>query len=98
MLFDCIHLYIVHCSVVIMYSYYTHLTAFFSRTTWVSWCQKGRTLLDLMKHKMMGWQWHQLDRVQIICILLWTDNLTSTSSLNFLLTGCSSCQPTVSKH
>jgi len=38
----------------------------------------------------MGWQWHQLDHVQIICTLLQTDNHTSTSSLNFLQAGCSS--------
>jgi len=32
---------------------------------------------------MMGWQWHQLDHMQIICTLLQTDNHASTSSLNF---------------
>jgi len=31
----------------------------------------------------MGWQWHQLDHMQIICTLLRTDNHASTSSLNF---------------
>jgi len=31
---------------------------------------------------MMGWQWHQLDHMQIICILLRTDNHASTWSLN----------------
>jgi len=30
---------------------------------------------------MMGWQWHQLDHMQIICDLLQTDNHASTSSL-----------------
>jgi len=33
---------------------------------------------------MMGWQWHQLDHMQIICTSLQTDNHTSTLSLNFL--------------
>jgi len=42
-----------------------------------------------MKQEMTGWQWHQLDRVQIICTLLQTDNHASTSSLNFLQAGCS---------
>ena len=28
---------------------------------------------------MMGWQWHQLDNMQIICTLLQTDNHASTS-------------------
>jgi len=27
----------------------------------------------------MGWQWHQLDRMQIICTSLQTDNHGSTS-------------------
>jgi len=32
---------------------------------------------------MMGWQWHQLDHMQIICTLLQTDNHASTSPLRF---------------
>ena len=32
---------------------------------------------------MMGWQWHQLDHMQIICILLQTNNHASTSPLSF---------------
>jgi len=31
------------------------LNGFFSRTTWVSRHQKGKSLI-LMKHEMMGWQ------------------------------------------
>jgi len=31
----------------------------------------------------MGWQWRQLDHMQIICTSLQTDNHASTSSLNF---------------
>jgi len=31
---------------------------------------------------MMGWQWHQLDHMQIICTLLQTDDHASTSSLS----------------
>jgi len=30
---------------------------------------------------MMGWQWHQLDHMQIICTSLQTDNHASTSRL-----------------
>jgi len=41
-----------------------------------------------MKQEMMVWQWHQLGH------MLQTDNHTSTSSLNILLIGCSSCHPT----
>jgi len=36
-----------------------------------------------MKQEMMGWQWHQLDHMQIICTSLQTDNHASTSSLSF---------------
>jgi len=36
-----------------------------------------------MKHEMMGWQWQQLDHMQIICTLLQTGNYTSTLSLIF---------------
>jgi len=38
----------------------------------------------LTKQEMTGWQWHQLDHVQIICTLLQTDNHVSTSPLNFV--------------
>jgi len=40
---------------------------------------------------MMGWQWHQLDHMQIICTSLQTDNHTSNSPLSFLQAGCPSC-------
>jgi len=36
-----------------------------------------------MKQEIMGWQWHQLDHIQIICTLLQTDNHSSASSLDF---------------
>ena len=39
---------------------------------------------------MMGWQWHQLHHMQIICTLLQTDNQASTSPQ----AGCPSCHPT----
>jgi len=44
----------------------------FSRTTWASQHQKGKSFWTLMKQEMMGWQWHQLDNMQIICALLQT--------------------------
>jgi len=31
--------------------------------------------------EMIGWQWHQLDHMQIICASLQTDNHASTSPL-----------------
>jgi len=36
-----------------------------------------------MKQEMMGWQWHQPDHTQIICMPLQTDNHASSSSLKF---------------
>jgi len=42
----------------------------FSRTTWVSWYQKGKTSLDLNEardDRVFGWQWRQLDHMQTIC-------------------------------
>jgi len=47
----------------------------------------------------MGWQWHQLDHMQIICTSLKTVNHASTSSLNFYkLHALLDTQPTVTKH
>jgi len=46
-----------------------------------------------MKQEMMGWQWHQLDHMQIICTSLQTDNHASTESLNFLQARWSSWCP-----
>jgi len=36
-----------------------------------------------MKEETVGWQWHQLDHMQITCTSLQTDNHGRTSSLNF---------------
>jgi len=63
--------------------YCIHLTVFFSRTTWVSQHQKGKPFCILIKQEKIGWQWHQLDHVQIICTSLQTDNHDSTSPLSF---------------
>jgi len=97
----------------IVYYYYSHLTAvvvvvlqpfngLFSRTTWVSWYQKGKTSLDLNEARddgVLGRQWHQLDHMQTICTLLQTDNHTNTSSLNlYRPDALPDAQPTVSKH
>jgi len=46
---------------------------------------------------MMGWQWHQLDHMQIICTLLQTDNHNSTSPLSFYMPDAlPAAQPTAS--
>jgi len=36
-----------------------------------------------VEQEMMGWQWHRLDHVQIICTSLQTDNHASTPPLFF---------------
>jgi len=80
------------------YYYYVHLTAFF-RTTRVSRHQKGKPFWILVEQEMMWWQWHQLDRMQIICTSLQTDNNASTSPLSFYRADdLPAAQPTVSKH
>jgi len=44
---------------------------------------------------MIGWQWHQLDDMQIICTSLQTDNHASTSPLSFYRPDAlSATQPT----
>ena len=59
--------------------------------------QTTKILLDpfqiLIKQETTGWQWHQLDHMQIICTLLQTFIHTITKAV------CSSAaQPTVSKY
>ena len=41
----------------------------FSRTTWVSQYQKGKTNLDFTEARDSEWQWHQLGHMQV-CISL----------------------------
>jgi len=71
----------------------------FSRTTSVSRHQKGKPFWILLEQEMMGWQWHQLDHMQIICTSLQTDNHASTSPLSFYRPDAlHAAQPTASKH
>jgi len=42
----------------------------------------------------MGWQWHQMDHVQIIYTSLQTDNHASTSLLSFYRPDAPSCNLT----
>ena len=59
---------------------------FFFRTTCVSRYQKGKTCLDEARDDgVLGWQWHQLHHMQIICTSLQTVNHNNTSSLNFYM-------------
>ena len=65
----------------------------FSRTTWVSRYQKGKTKLDFTGARDSEWQWHQLGYMQV-CTSLQTDNHGGTPPLCFLQAGCPSCNPT----
>ena len=65
----------------------------FSRTTWVSQYQKGKTNLDFTGARDSELQWHQLGHMQA-CTSPQTDNHASTPPLSFLQAGCPSCRPT----
>ena len=65
----------------------------FSRTTWVSRYQKGKTNLDFTGARDSEWQWHQLGHMQV-CTSVQTDNHASNPPLVFLQAGCPSCRPT----
>jgi len=60
--------------------------------------QKDKPFWILLEQEMMGWQWHQLDHMQIICTSLQTDNHASTSTLSFYRPDAlPAAQPTASK-
>ena len=65
----------------------------FSKTTWVSRYQKGKTNLDFTGARDSELQWHQLGHMQA-CTSPQTDNHASTPPLCFLQAGCPSCRPT----
>jgi len=70
----------------------THLTAF----VWDYLgdpVQKGKTNLDFSEARDSGWQWHQLDHMQV-CTLLQIDNHASILPLSFSQGRCPSCCPT----
>jgi len=52
-----------------------------------------------MKQETMGWQWHQLDHIQIIYPMFQPDNHASTSPLSFYKPDAlPATQPTATKH
>ena len=53
-----------------------------TRTARIGWYQKDKPSWILLKQEMMGWQWHQLDHMQVICTSLQTDNHASNTSLD----------------
>jgi len=71
-----------------------------SRTTWVSQHQEGKPFWILLQQEMIGWQWHQLDYMKIICASLHTDNHASVPhhSVFYRPDALRAAQPTASKH
>ena len=77
---------------------HTHTHTFnghFSRTTWVSKYQKGKTNLDFTEARYSEWQWHQLGHIQVSTSLQ-SNNHASTHQplLSFSRAGCPSCHST----
>ena len=60
-----------------VYNHFNH----FSRTTWLSGYQKGKTNLDFTGARDSEWQWHQLGHMQVRTSLQ-TDNHASTPPLS----------------
>jgi len=75
---------------------YIRLTAFFpGQLTWVSRHQKDKQFRILLEQEqeLMGWQWHKLDHIQIICTSIQTDPRHYLTT-QFLPARCPSCRPT----
>ena len=52
-----------------------------------------------LEQEMRGWQWHQMDHMQITCTSLHIDNHATTSLLSFYRPDAlPAIQPTASKH
>jgi len=56
-------------------------------TTRTSRKQKGKPFWILLQQVIMGWQWHQLDHMQIICTSLQADNHVMPAPHHSALTG-----------
>jgi len=66
---------------------------------WVRRHQKRKPFWILLEQQMVGWQWHQLDHMQIICTSLQTYNHAITSPLSFYRPDTlPATQSTVSEH
>ena len=70
----------------------------FSRTTWVSRYQKGKTNLDFTEARDSEWQCHQLGHMQV-CTSLQTDNMpVPHHSVFYRPDALPAAQPTASEH
>ena len=58
---------------------------------------EGQTILDFTEAQMMGWQWHQLDHMQVICTLLQKITMPAPHhSVYYGLDAIPAVQPTAS--
>ena len=74
-----------HCEIELLLL--THpFNSLFSWTTWLRQHQKDKPFWILMVQEMIGWQWHQLDHMQIICTLLERE-ITMPVSHHLVFTG-----------
>jgi len=81
-----------------IHTYIHTFNGLFSKTTWVSRHQKGKPFWISLKQETMGWQWHQLDHMQIICTTLQTEPCQYPISQFFYgPNALPDAQPTVSK-
>jgi len=69
----------------------------FSRTTWMSWYQKGETNLDFTQARDSEWQWHQLGHQSAPLSRQITTPATHYSNF-YRPDALPAAQPTVSKH
>jgi len=78
----------------------TQKHALLSRTTWVSWYQKGKTNQDFTEAKNSEWQWQQLGHIQYKCAPS-SRQITipaSHHSVFYRPDALSANKPTASKH
>ena len=70
----------------------------FSRTTWVSRYQKGKTNLDFTGARDSEWQWHQLGHMQVCPHSRQITTPVPHHSVFYRPDALAAAQPTASKH
>jgi len=70
----------------------------FSRTTWVSQYQKGKTNLDFTEARDSEWQWHQLGHCKSASCSRQIATPAPDYSVFYRLDALPAAQPTASKH
>jgi len=73
----------------------------FSRTTWISWYQKGKTSLDLNEARddgVLGWQWHSCTIRKQTAPCSWQITTPTHHPIFYRPDALPDAQPTVSNH